>query len=110
MPKALVRHYYGTAGAGRSLYEEAKPSTVVLDVSGVVDLEYTVLKTLTDAERRLRAQGVTLWRVELNPSHIGHGNEPTLGRGRLHANVLKSRAGCSTLPSMTSNLPIAEYE
>src|SRR5271167_313609 len=38
----------------RPLVEEAKPTVVALDLSGVPDLEYTALKMLTEAEKRQR--------------------------------------------------------
>ena len=48
------------------LIAAAKPKVVVLDLGGVFDLEYTALKMLTDAEKRLREQDVLLWLVHLN--------------------------------------------
>jgi anti-anti-sigma regulatory factor len=38
---------------------EAKPRAVLLDLSGVFDLEYSALKMLTEAEKRNREGGVT---------------------------------------------------
>ena len=43
----------------RSLVEQAKPRVVVLDCSAVIDIEYTALKMLTEAEERLRGAGIT---------------------------------------------------
>lgn len=43
------------------------PRVVLLDLSGVVDLEYTALKMLIEAERALGEQGVSLWLAGLNP-------------------------------------------
>jgi sulfate permease, SulP family len=51
----------------RPLIAEARPKVVVLDLSGVFDLEYSALKMLTEAERRQREAGITLWLVGLNP-------------------------------------------
>jgi SulP family sulfate permease len=70
---------------------EAKPKIVALDLSGVPDLEYTALKMLTEAEKRLRESGVMLWLVGLNPevlrvvqnSELGE----TLGRARMFFNL-----------------------
>ena len=51
----------------RLLIEEAQPRVVVLDLSGVFDVEYTVLKMLAEAEERLTARGITVWLVGLTP-------------------------------------------
>lgn len=51
----------------RSMVMKARPKVVVLDLGGVFDLEHTALKTLTEAEKRNREQGVMLWLVGLNP-------------------------------------------
>jgi sulfate permease, SulP family len=50
-----------------SLADEAKPRVVAMDLSAVIDLEYTALKMLTAAVERQRQQGVSLWLVGLNP-------------------------------------------
>ena len=52
----------------RALIEQAKPRVVVLDCAAVPDLEYTALKTLTEAVTRQRGQGVAVWLVGLNPA------------------------------------------
>jgi len=75
----------------RPLIAEAKPRVVALDLSGVPDLEYTALKMLTEAEKRVRELGVILWLVGLNPevlrvvqnSELGE----TLGRERMFFNL-----------------------
>jgi high affinity sulfate transporter 1 len=72
----------------RPLIDEAKPKIVVVDLSGVFDLEYTALKMLIEGEKRQRERGVLLWLVGLNPevlamvqrSSLGE----TLGRERMH--------------------------
>jgi len=64
---------------------------VVLDFSNVPDLEYTALKMLTEAEKRQRGRGVSLWLAELDPevlevvlrSPLGQG----LGREAMHFNL-----------------------
>ena len=64
---------------------------VALDLSGVLDIEYTALKMLTEAEKRQRERGVMLWLVGLNPevlrvvqnSELGE----TLGRERMFFNL-----------------------
>jgi len=71
----------------RPIIAAANPRVVVLDLAGVFDLEYTALRMLTEAEKKMREGGVMLWLVELNPnvlemvrrSSLGD----TLGRERL---------------------------
>ena len=73
------------------LVAEHKPRAVVIDCSAIPDFEYTALKMLTDAERRLRQQGVSLSLAASNPeplrliqkSALGK----TLGRQRMHFNL-----------------------
>ena len=73
------------------LIEETKPSVVLIDFSAVFDIEYTALKMLTEAEERLRRDGITLWLAALTPdvltvvqrSRIGE----TLGRERMFFNL-----------------------
>jgi len=73
------------------LIAEANPRVVVLDLSGVFDLEYTALKMLTQAEKQQREKGVLVWLVGLNPgvlamvqrSSLGE----TLGRDRMLFNL-----------------------
>ena len=87
----------------RPLIDEAKPKVVVLDFSGVPDLEYTALKMVTEGEKRQRERGVSLWLVGLNPdvlamvqrSSLGE----TLGRERLHFNLEVAVAKYLTSPT-----------
>jgi len=73
------------------LLEDAKPRVLVIDFSAVIDLEYTALKGLIEAEQQLRAAGITLWIAALNPaarrvveqSSLG----ATLGRERMCFNL-----------------------
>lgn len=51
----------------RRLIDASKPMIAAIDFSAVPDLEYTALKALTEAVKRLRERGVTLWLVGLNP-------------------------------------------
>jgi high affinity sulfate transporter 1 len=75
----------------RARIAETEPKVVALHLRGVFDLEYTALKMLTEAEERLRAEGVHLWLVGLNPgvlemvqrSALGQ----TLGRQRMFFNL-----------------------
>jgi sulfate permease, SulP family len=45
----------------------AAPRVLALDLSAVVNLEFTALQMLIEAEERLRPDGITLWLVALNP-------------------------------------------
>ena len=50
----------------KDLVDEMEP-TIALDLSGVPDLEYSALKMLIAAEKRLREGGKRLWLVGMNP-------------------------------------------
>ncbi|MTW20600.1 SulP family inorganic anion transporter [Allochromatium palmeri] len=73
------------------LIEAAEPCVLVMDFSAVIDIEYSALKMLVEGEERLRARGIELWLVALNPevlsmvqrSSLGE----TLGRERLLFNL-----------------------
>jgi MFS superfamily sulfate permease-like transporter len=73
------------------LIAETRPRIVVLDLSGVFDIEYTALKMLNEAEKRQRDAGCTIWVAGLNPgvlamiqrSPVGQ----TLGRDRMFFNL-----------------------
>ena len=73
------------------LVDQAKPSVLLIDGRGLIDLEYTALKMLIEAEERLRRQGVTVWVASLTPEvlkvvqHSPLGR--TLGRDRMFFNV-----------------------
>jgi len=75
----------------KALADEAMPSVVALDFTGVPDLEYTALKMLIEAEKKQRERGVSIWLVGLNPevlsviqrSSLGE----VLGRERMHFNL-----------------------
>ena len=70
-----------------ALIRQEKPAVVVLDFRAIFDIEYTALKMLTEAEERLRREGIELWLAALNPevlamvqrSRLGQ----TLGRERM---------------------------
>jgi MFS superfamily sulfate permease-like transporter len=40
---------------------------VILECSAIPDFEYTALRTLTQAEEKMREHGITLWLCTLNP-------------------------------------------
>ena len=73
------------------LIAEHKPRVVVLDCSAIPDLEYTALKMLTEAEKRMQQAGISLWLAGLNPEplHLIQKSElgRTLGRARMHFNI-----------------------
>ncbi len=75
----------------RPMIEEAKPRVVALDLGGVFDFEYTALKILTEAEKRLHENGVLLWLVGLNPGVLAVVQRSplgaTLGRERMFFNL-----------------------
>ena len=73
------------------LVAAGKPVVVILDGRALIDIEYTALKMLIEAEERMRSQGITLWLASLNPevlkvvqqSPLGE----TLGRSRMFFNL-----------------------
>ena len=75
----------------RLLVDASEPKVIAVDLSGVIDLEYTALKTLIEAERKSRERGVMLWLVGLNQnvltmvmrSQLGE----ILGRERMFFNM-----------------------
>jgi high affinity sulfate transporter 1 len=74
-----------------ALVLEWKPAVLLIDGRSLIDIEYTALKMLIEAEETLRRQGVTLWMASLTPevlklvqqSPLGR----TLGRERMFFNV-----------------------
>ncbi|MCT0198910.1 STAS domain-containing protein [Synechococcus sp. CS-1325] len=94
-----------------ALIERAEPRVVVIDCSAVIDIEYSALKRLTEAERKQRKQGVSLWLAGLNPdslrvvrhSELGR----TLGPERLCFNVETAveRYEAGSAPTAMATLP-----
>ena len=72
----------------RAYSDEANARVVVLDMSGVFDLEYTALKMLTQGEKQAREKGIDLWLVELTPEVLAMVQRSplgeALGRERMH--------------------------
>ena len=62
------------------LVEQARPSVVVLDGRAIIDLEYTALKMLGEAEVKLRAAGTELWLAGLNPGVFATLERADIGR------------------------------
>jgi high affinity sulfate transporter 1 len=50
-----------------ALLVKHSPTVLVIDCSAIIDLEYTALKALTEAEERLRAEGTLVCLAALNP-------------------------------------------
>jgi SulP family sulfate permease len=71
--------------------ELAHPTVLVIDGRALIDVEYTALKMLIEAEEKLRLRGITLWLASLNQgvlkvverSPLG----ATLGRSRMFFNL-----------------------
>lgn len=64
----------------RPLIAEAAPKVVVLDLSGVFDVEYSALKMLIEAEQQRREAGMTLWLVGLTPEVYAAVQRSPLGK------------------------------
>jgi sulfate permease, SulP family len=73
------------------LIATANPTVIVLDGRALIDIEYTALKMLTEAEEKLRTQGITLWLASLNPGVLKMVQQSplgeTLGRTRMFFNL-----------------------
>jgi high affinity sulfate transporter 1 len=70
----------------------AKPKVVALDLAGVFDFEFTALKMLTEAEKKLREEErITVWLVGLNPGVLAMVRRSplgeTLGEDRMFFNM-----------------------
>jgi MFS superfamily sulfate permease-like transporter len=80
-----------------------QPALVILDGRSLIDIEYTALKMLIEAEERLRTHGITLWLASLNPEvlktvqHSPLGE--TLGRERMFFNLHSAVAQYEQLPN-----------
>jgi len=78
----------------RTLVTEHQPKVVALDLSRVIDVEYSALQTLVEGERRQRENGVIFWLVGLNPNALDGvraiGLAERLGPERLLVNARKA--------------------
>ena len=67
------------------------PRILLLDMSRVFDIEYSALQMLTEGERRMAGQGITLWLAGLNPTVLEYvrasGLADRLGPDRLFFNA-----------------------
>lgn len=74
----------------QALIAEAKPKVVAIDLQGVIDLEYSALKMLTEAERRRRESGVSLWLVAMSSNVLATVKRAPLGKLLGRAGMLHS--------------------
>jgi len=51
----------------KALIAQHQPRVLVLDMSGVPDIEYSALQMMVEGEQRFAGRGVTLWLAGLNP-------------------------------------------
>jgi MFS superfamily sulfate permease-like transporter len=63
-----------------AVLEREKPSVVALDCSAIIDIEYTALKMLSEADEKLQRAGVDLWLVALNPRVLDVVNRSSVGQ------------------------------
>ncbi len=92
----------------RSLMPEMKPNVVALDLSGVFDFEYTALKALIEAHKRLAEDGISLWLVGLTPAVLRVIERSVLaerlGRDQMHFNLeiaLRNYLRATPVPPVT---------
>jgi MFS superfamily sulfate permease-like transporter len=52
---------------------------LLLDCSAMIDIEFTALKMLTEAEDKLRRGGIVLWVAAMNPEVLARVKRSTLG-------------------------------
>ncbi len=75
----------------RALVDQHKPRVLVLDMSRVLDIEYSALQFLIEREKRATEAGATLWLVGLNPRVLevvrNAGLADRLGRERMLFNA-----------------------
>jgi len=69
-----------TSEKGWDLIHRSHPRVLVLEFSGIPDLEYTALNMLTKFEEELRAEGITLWLAALNPEPLKVIRHSSLGK------------------------------
>jgi len=73
------------------LVARAQPRVVAVDLSGVLDLEYTALKMFVESTRRQRDSGVQVWLAGMNPGVLAMVQRSPLGdmlgRPGMHFNL-----------------------
>lgn len=63
----------------REQLDREQPRVLLLDCRAILDIEYTALRMLIDAEERLRAGGISLWLAGLNPEVLDVVRRSALG-------------------------------
>jgi high affinity sulfate transporter 1 len=96
------------------LFLHHRPRVIVFDLSAIIDIEYTALKTLTEIDDRLQAIGIPLWLAGLNPEvlqilaraplgqRMDEGGQLAaghIGKGRLFHNMQEAVTTYLALPS-----------
>ena len=74
----------------RPIVDRTRPSVVLLDCQSVLDIEYTALKMLTDAEARLRSEGSELWLAACNPEVLAVVRNSPLNQELMFFNVAEA--------------------
>jgi MFS superfamily sulfate permease-like transporter len=64
----------------QGLVAQARPRVIVLECSAIPDIEYTALIMLTEAEKTMRAHGVTFWLAAVNPDLFKTIERSSLGK------------------------------
>ena len=85
-----------------------QPTLVILDGRSLIDIEYTALKMLIEAEERLRSHGVILWLASLNPRVLRTVQQSPLGerldRARMFFNLHSAVAHYEQLHSNSARV------
>lgn len=68
----------------KPLIKEARPKVVAVDLSGVLDVEYTALKMFAEIAKRQTQQGVQLWLIGMNPQVLEIVQRSPLGQMLRH--------------------------
>ena len=74
----------------RPIVDRTRPAVVLLDCQSVLDIEYTALKMLTDAEARLRSEGSELWLAACNPEVLAVVRNSPLNQELMFFNVAEA--------------------
>jgi high affinity sulfate transporter 1 len=95
----------------RAQFEQYHPRVLVLDLSGVNDLEYSALQMLIESEQRVAEAGIERWLVGLNPGVLEMvrraGLDQRLGRERMLFDAREAIARYQTLQAAAGAAPPA---
>lgn len=90
----------------RELVDHEKPRILLMDLSRVVDIEYSALQMIMEGERNLAGQGIELWLADLNPEVLDYvrasGFAAQLGPARMFSGT---RAGIRHYQSSITATP-----